>query len=62
MELIVPREWFDDPNDLVVGRYMRIISGLFPAFSGARKIVGLDRERSVVILEDSERTFLHLED
>ena len=29
MELIVPREWFDDPDDLVVGRYMRIISGLF---------------------------------
>jgi len=51
MELVVPREWFDDPDDLVIGRYVRIVSGMF-GVGMAKKIVALDRERSTIILED----------
>ena len=53
MELVVPREWFDDPDDLVVGRYIKIVSGMFDV-GMARKIVALDREHSTVTLEDAE--------
>ncbi len=52
MELSVPREWFEDPDDLAVGRYLRFISGLFGMETARRKIIALDRERSTVTLED----------
>ncbi|HYS74010.1 MAG TPA: hypothetical protein VEO96_08550 [Thermoplasmata archaeon] len=49
MELVFPRQWFNDPDDLVVGHYLKFVSGL--GVVRARKIIAIDRERSTVTAE-----------